>query len=385
MSKLSFLPPAFCLLLLVAVAGCSKKDANSGYETAKILRGDLTQKITASGSLSAAVSVDVGSQISGRIMKINVDYNSKVKKGEVIAELDPAIYQAMLLQAEGDLANSKAALELSELQLARTKSLREMNTAPQSNLDQALATMHQNQAIVKMKEGTLELARANLNNCTILSPIDCVVTARKVDVGQTVAASFNTPVLFTIANDLSKMQINSNVSEADIGQVAVGQKVEFTVDAYPDEIFFGTTLQIRKAPATIDNVVTYDTVIDVANPDLKLFPGMTTNLSIRVAERKNVLRIPNSALRFTPPDGTQLEENPAAGGGGANAEISSHQRLVYVRSGTDKAQKLRAIKIKVGISDGASTEILEGLTEGMEVVTASLQGTSSPGGHPPGP
>ena len=272
------------------------------YQSAPVTRGDLTQAVTASGTLNPVINVQVGSQISGNIAKLYADFNSPVKSNQVVAQLDPAIYKAIVHQAEADLANANAALELQQVETRRSEALFKDRLIPQSDYDKAVANLHQAEAQVKMKEASLERARVDLAHCTIFSPVDGIVVSRSVDVGQTVAASMNAPVLFMIANDLTKMQIDANVSEADVGTVEDGQTVTFTVDAFLGRTFTGKVTQIRNAPITVQNVVTYDTVIEVANPDLKLKPGMTATASIVTAQRNDVLKIPNSALRFRPPE-----------------------------------------------------------------------------------
>jgi HlyD family secretion protein len=239
---------ALLMVASIISTGC-KRNATTGaqYETAPVRRGNLVQYVTASGSLGAVVSVDVGSQISGRISILNADFNSPVKKGEVVAEIDPAPYQAMLHQAEGELASAKAAEELDRQTLERKKALVAQHAATQADLDKAVADLAQAQAMVLIKQAALESARVNLGYCKIAAPVDGIVIARKVDVGQTVAAAMTTPVLFTIAQDITKMHIETSVSEADIGQVTVGQNADFSVDAYPDEVFHGKVAQVRKA------------------------------------------------------------------------------------------------------------------------------------------
>jgi HlyD family secretion protein len=270
------------------------------YQTAAVTRGDLTQAVTASGTLNPVLNVQVGSQISGNIVKLFADYNSLVKSNQVVAQLDPAIFQASVHQAEGDLANAKASLELQQVEEKRSKQLFENKLISNSEYDQAVASLHQAEAMLKIKQAALERSKLDLDHCTIYAPVDGIVISRNVDVGQTVAASMNAPVLFQIANDLSKMQIDANVSEADVGTVEQGQTVTFTVDAYPNRTFVGRVVQIRNSPVTVQNVVTYDTVVGVTNADFKLKPGMTATASIITGERKNVLKIPNAALRFKP-------------------------------------------------------------------------------------
>jgi HlyD family secretion protein len=252
--------------------------------------------------LNPVLNVQVGSQISGNIAKLFADYNSLVKSNQVVAQLDPAIFQASVHQAEGDLANAEASLELQQVQAKRAKDLFANKLISASEYDTAVASLHQAEAQVKIKKASLERAMVDLAHCTIYAPVDGIVISRNVDVGQTVAASMNAPVLFQVANDLSNMQIDANVSEADVGTVETGQNVSFTVDAYPSRSFAGRVVQIRNSPITVQNVVTYDTVIGVTNSDFKLKPGMTATVSITTAQRTNALKIPNAALRFKPPE-----------------------------------------------------------------------------------
>jgi HlyD family secretion protein len=270
------------------------------YQTAAAARGDLTQTVTANGTLNPVLNVQVGSQISGNILKLFADFNSLVKSNQVVAQLDPAIFEASLHQAEGDLANARAALELAQVNAKRSAELMKSNLIPESDNDKAIADLHQAEAQVKIKIASVERAQLDLSHCTIYAPVDGIVISRNVDVGQTVAASMNAPTLFVIANDLAKMQIDSNVSEADVGTIEDGQTANFTVDAFPNRNFVGKVTQIRNSPVVVQNVVTYDTVIEVSNPDGKLKPGMTATISITTAQRSGVLKIPNAALRFRP-------------------------------------------------------------------------------------
>jgi HlyD family secretion protein len=272
------------------------------YQSVSVSRGDLTQTVSASGTLNPVLNIQVGSQISGNIAKLFADYNSLVKSNQVVALVDPAIFLAAVHQAEGDLANAQAGMELQQVEEKRQKQLFEAKLISASDYDTAVANLHQGEAQVKMKKAAVEKAQLDLDHCTIYAPLDGIVISRNVDVGQTVAASMNAPVLFQIANDLSKMQIDANVSEADVGTVEEGQFVSFTVDAYPNRTFVGGVTQIRNAPVTVQNVVTYDTVIGVTNSDFKLKPGMTATVSINTAQRTNVLKVPNAALRFRPPE-----------------------------------------------------------------------------------
>src|ERR1044071_2868487 len=283
------------------------------YQTAPVTLGDLTQLVTATGQVEPVLNVQVGSQISGRINKIAVDWNSNVKSNQVIAEIDPSSYQANLLRAQADLTNAVANAALAAVQAKRADSLYTNNLISGSDHDIAQAQLQQAQAQVLSSKAAVENASVDLSRCTIYAPVDGVVISRNVDVGQTVAASFNTPTLFVIANDLTKMQIDALVSEADIGGVVVNQNVNFTVDAYPYRTFHGKVSQVRYGAITNQNVINYDCVIGVNNNDQKLLPGMTANVSIIVAPRNDVLKIPNAALRFRAPEaiGAEVKTNAA--------------------------------------------------------------------------
>jgi len=385
-----WLPVIVGLLVAAAVVRQCRNVGGASYQTATIARGPITQAVTATGTLNPVVNVQVGSQVSGNIAKLFVDYNSQVKAGQVVAQIDPALFQATVTQMEGDLANAQATLELAKINAKRTQELFEKKTSSQADVDQAMATLHQSEANVKIKQGALDKARADLEHCTITSPIDGVVISRSVDVGQTVAASLQAPVIFAIANDLTKMQIDANVAEADVGVVKIDQDVDFTVDAFPMETFHGKVVQVRNAPITVQNVVTYDTVIGVSNPDLKLKPGMTANVSIVIAHKDNVLQIKNAALRYSPPDATPVETRRTGAsragrpvGGGKGDPHESAQRTVYVLP--PGASRPEPRQIKTGISDGIMTEVVDGLKEGDLVVTAELgsaMGAPSPGTNP---
>src|SRR5438309_450996 len=372
-------------VLLFAVHQCQQRGA-ANYQTTAVSRGAITQAVTATGTLNPVVNAQVGSQVSGNVAKLFADFNSQVKAGQVVAQIDPALFQATVTQAEGDLASAQAALELAKINATRTQDLFARKTSSQADLDQAMANLHQAEANVKIKQGALDKAKADLEHCTIRSPIDGVVISRNVDVGQTVAASLQAPVIFQIANDLTKMQIDSNVAEADVGVLEVGQGVDFTVDAFPMRTFHGKVVQVRNAPITVQNVVTYDTVIGVSNPDLKLKPGMTANVSIIIAQKDNVLQIKNAVLRYRPAEATPGQVRarslaPAGARDGAGREQRTRGRTVYVLSG-DQPQPLQ---IKTGISDGVVTEVIEGLKEGDRVVTAELASKSSAASPPPNP
>jgi HlyD family secretion protein len=379
------------------------------------------------------LNVQVGSQISGIVKKLFADYNSVVKSNQVIAEIDSSTYQLNVLKAEAGLANSKANLTLAEVQARRASELFTNRLISASDHDTAQAQLLQAKAQVQSDEATLKSAQVQLSYCTIYAPVDGVVISRNVDVGQTVAASFNTPTLYQIANDLSKMQIDALVSEADIGNVAVGQNVNFSVDAFPYRTFRGRVSQVRYGAITNQNVINYDCVIEVNNSDLKLLPGMTANVSVIIAERNNVVKIPNAALRFRPPEsfstnlppaqftsqGSRASPESGSGGGGfrrtgeggpgsgpggtgGGAGGSGQRgprgglggeggqrrtprperqlvRTVYLLPAKNDSKdgdkpKPQPVQIKVGITDGISTEVLEGLDEGAQVVTGTLNG-----------
>jgi HlyD family secretion protein len=381
-------------------------DTTPQYQTVPVTRDELIQLVTATGALNPVTNVQVGCQISGTISKLYVDYNSLVKAGQIIAEIDPRIYQAQVEQAEADVANANANLELQQIETKRSAELYTNNLVSASDNDTAIATLHEAESTVKLKQAALDNANANLGYCKIYSPVDGIVISRSVDVGQTVASSFNTPTLFQIANDLTKMQIDGSVAEADIGGVEEKQSVNFTVDAYPYRTFYGTVTQVRNSPTNANNVVTYDVVIGVTNADYKLKPGMTANISIVIAQRDDALTIPNSALRFRPPDTALLQTNMAptqisqatnggnqAGGTGWQGRHNGSGRThgerpiihtVYVLSGDGKNAKLQPVQIRTGISDGISTEVLSGLNEGDKVVTGTIS-SATPSAAPSNP
>jgi HlyD family secretion protein len=379
------------LLIIAFIVRQCRTGSSANYQTSLVTGGNITQAVTATGTLNPVVNVQVGSQVSGNIAKLFADFNSQVKAGQVVAQIDPAIFQATVTQAEGDLASAQAALDLARINAARTQELFTKKNSSQADVDQAMANLHQAEANAKIKQGALDKAKADLDHCAITSPIDGVVISRNVDVGQTVAASLQAPVIFAIANDLTKMQIDANVAEADVGVVEIDQNVDFTVDAFPMQTFRGKVVQVRNAPITVQNVVTYDTVIAVSNPDLKLKPGMTANVSIVVARRDNVPQIKNAALRYRPPDATPIETKPTSasgrgrpgGGHSGRAQESRASRTVYVLP--DGASRPRPVQIKTGVSDGIMTEVTEGLKEGDRVVTAELTSTTAAPSPPANP
>ncbi len=364
--------------ILLLLSACKKSSGDGpNYATAYVKQSNITRHVTASGTLGAVVSVDIGSQVSGSIVALHVDFNSPVKEGDVIAEIDSRVYEANLRQSEGELASAMADVALKKQNLARKTVLTPSGAASQFDLDQATAQLAQAEATVSIKQAIVDGARANVGFCKIIAPVNGIVIARKVDVGQTLIAAMSTPVLFTIAQDITRMNINVSISEADIGQVKESQHVDFTVDAYPDETFQGTVAQVRKSPTTTQNVVTYETIVAVENPDQKLFPGMTADVSIRVAQRDKVLTVPNAALRYSPPEGATFAETPPK-------EFGGSQRLIYLLD--QDSTTLRPLLVRAGISDGLVTEIVEGL-DGDDAVVISTRKTKQAGGSvfPPRP
>jgi HlyD family secretion protein len=386
------------LILLGAGAGGGwwfwnrPREKPAEYRTATVTHGDVTQAVSASGQINPVLNVQVGSQISGMIQKLYVDFNSSVTQGQVVAELDAATYRANVNQSEGDLDHAKSVLELAQIEAKRAKELVDSKLLPLSDYDKAIAQLHQAEAQVKIRDAVLDRARVDLSRCTIYAPTNGIVISRNVDVGQTVAASLSAPTLFVIANDLRRMQIDAMVSEADIGGVEEGQSVSFTVDAFPGRAFHGKVVQIRNSPATNQNVVTYDTVVSVENRDQKLKPGMTANVSIITSEREGVVKVPNAALRFRPPDAADAKTasptaprsgaSGASGGrrqfgagggsgggpGGRGRSERSPTRTIYTLASTNSTAKPEPKQVKVGISDGVFSEVTEGLEEGAIVI-----------------
>ncbi len=386
----------FLLGALTALA-CGRSGAVS-YRTEPITRGPVSEIVNATGDVSAIVTVNVGSQVSGIIDKLYVDFNSLVKKGQMLATLDPRLFQAQLEKAEAGYASAKANVEKavaafkdSERIAKRMEELRQQGLVSQGDLDTALATRDGNAASLSAAKASVlqakadrDLAAVNLAFTKIQSPIDGIVVSRSVDVGQTVAAAFQAPTLFLIANDLTKMQILANIDEADVGKVREGLDAKFTVDAYPGEIFIGKIREVRQAPTTIQNVVTYAAVIDAPNPDRKLRQGMTASVQITTAHKDEALRVSNAALRWKPDDGTAPEMAPAAPGqqrpaamarnaspaarggregGSMQAGGGRVARVFKVENG-----KPVPVQIRAGLSDGQRTEVLEGLGEGDKVI-----------------
>jgi len=375
------------ILLVAAVFYFKGKKPEFTYKSVKVEKGTIVSTVAATGNLSAVTTVQVGTQVSGTIQKLYVDYNSRVKKGQPIAEIDPSLFNAAVEQAtgnafsaEGNLLKARVTLADAERTLQRNKTLLADGIISQGDYDlsetawqSAKAALKSAEGSVAQTKGALQQARTNLRYSVIRSPVDGVVISRAVDVGQTVAASFQTPTLFTIAQDLTKMQIEVSVDEADISRVRLDQQATFTVDAYPEQQFSGKVVQIRSAPVITQNVVTYVVVVNVDNSDLKLKPGMTANVTIEVGRKDDVLKLPPAVLRFKPKEPAKKDEanadkRPAGGapaGGGRSAGRKGGGQQVYIL----KDGKPVAVPVKTGIAGSSGIELVEGaLKEGDEVI-----------------
>lgn len=397
--------------LLIAAAASyyfKNKKPHITYKTAKLEKGTIVSTVSATGNLSAVTTIQVGTQVSGTIQKLYVDYNSRVKKGEPIAEIDPSLFNAAVeqsqgnyLAAEANLLKAKVALADAGRTMQRNRKLLADGIISQGDFDLSETAWQAAEASVKAAEGSvaqtrgaLMQAKTNLRYSIIRSPVDGIVISRAVDVGQTVAASFQTPTLFTIAQDLTKMQIEVSVDEADISRIKLGQTASFTVDAYPEQKFMGAVAQVRSAPVVNQNVVTYVVVVNVDNSELQLKPGMTANVSVVVAKKDDVVKLPLAALRFKPKGGD--EQAPAKGetaspsasmgkGGGQPGDKKGGGQTVYLL----KEGKPAAVSVKTGIAGSGSVELLEGsLQEGDEVIIEQSGGetkkksSASPMGRP---
>lgn len=363
--KKRFVIPVIIAALIFSCAGCiSHNNRKVKYETQKLERCTITQIVEASGTINPVNTVSVGSTVSGLIKDIYVDFNSQVKKGQLLAQIDPANFEAAVQQAEASINNAKANLSklnaimiMDQKTYNRYKNLYKKNFIAKSELDQAesnylsdLAQINAAKAQIAQAQANYKTAMTNLGYTQIIAPVDGTIISREIDLGQPVAASFQAPELFTIAQDLKKMQIEVNVSEADIGKVKDGQEVTYTLDGYPDSIFKGKVTQVRISPTTVSNVVTYSVIVEVDNEDLKLIPGMTANVSIITDKSENVLCAPNIALKFTPnTDGTKYKNQ--------GIWILEHK-------------KLKRVDIETGLSDDSATEIKSKLiTDGTEIIT----------------
>lgn len=416
------------VLALLIFKPFSSKETAVTFETVKVEKGDITSTVTATGTIEAVKSVDVGTQVSGIIDKVYVDFNDVVKKGQLLAEIDRKSLQNQLEQSKASVDQAKAQLDLQEATFNRMKALYEKKLIAQLDYDQALYNYQNAKASLVSARANYDRNMVNLNYATIYSPIDGVVLNRAIEAGQTVAASFNTPTLFTIVNDLTQMEVQTSVDEADIGKVKKGQRVEFTVDAYSDLKFEGSVREVRLNPVTTNNVVTYVVILDAPNPDKKLMPGMTASATMYIDEKANTLTLSGKAIRFTPsttymqqqfakmqasgdfkgapgaPAGTQAalgQANAAPPTGdvsmsagsmpagmpptGAGMGAPEGMKMVWVK---DEKGGIKPNPIKIGIDNGTNVEILEGLKEGDEVVISMDDGApkkSTTSDRPRGP
>ena len=345
------------LLLATAMwSGCEKKSEVT-YKTAEAVVQDITTSVTATGTIEPVTSVTVGTQVSGIVSKLYVDYNSIVKAGDVIAELDRTNLMSELSSAKASLNSAQSELDYQKANHERYKTLHEKGLISANEYEQVrLSFIKAQQTLTNHKEN-VKKAQTNLGYATITSPIDGVVLSKAVEEGQTVASSFNTPTLFTIAKDLTDMRVIANVDEADIGEVKEGQRVTFTVDAFPEDTFQGFVSQVRQEAAAESNVVTYEVVISAPNEDLKLKPGLTANVNIFTLEMKDILTIPNKALRFTPNEAMLSE--------GETIQNAEGKTKVWVKEGS----VLKAMPVKTGMTNGTLTQVFEGLAPGTEIIT----------------
>jgi HlyD family secretion protein len=400
---------AAVLVVGLAIAGYvffnGERKAPIRYRTTVVERGSIVSLVTATGSINPVVSVQVGTQVSGMIKSLHADFNSVVKAGDIVATIDPEPFKARRDQAASNLDMAKANVARARTEqaqrrreLERAKSLIDQQFVSQNDVDVAItnaqgadAQVNVVMAQVKQAEAALNAAELDLKYTTIRSPVNGIVVARNIEVGQTVAASFATPNLFLIALDLTKMQVDTNVSESDIGGITEGKEATFTVDAYPGVQFSGTIRQVRLAPINVQNVVTYNVVVGVDNKDLRLKPGMTANVSIVVAQRDQVLKVPNAALRFVPPkselgESHQPEGKPAKAEGGGRAIPTGGAAARTIWKQTDNGE-LAPMIVQTGISDGSATEIMsEAISEGDQVIVGidQARGAKKSGDLPPG-
>ena len=366
------------VLAVVAVAGVAayfmlhggKSQVQVNFETAKVEKATIGSSITATGTIEAVTTVEVGTQVSGIIDKIYVDYNSPVKRGQVIAELDKTNLVSELNSANSNLQGARSDLNYQQANYNRQRTLFEKGLISANDFESARLALEQAQSVLSQRQEAVNKARTNLGYATITSPIDGVVLSKAVEEGQTVASSFNTPTLFTIVKDMTDMRVIADVDEADIGEVREGQRVTYTVDAYPSEVFQGTVTQVRNEATTTNNVVTYEVVISAPNPDLKLKPGLTANVTVYTLEQPNVLSVPSKALRFTP---TKEMLQP-----GQKIVDCNAKKKLWVREGNT----FKAYGVSVGISNGTRTQIVSGIKEGTEVIVDIAEATDQEGADP---
>lgn len=360
MKKISKVWIAAAILVIIAVAvwllSGNKKKEEVSFETAKVAPTNIQNSITATGTIEPVTSITVGTQVSGIVSKLYVDYNSVVKKGQVIAELDKTNLTSELNTAKANLASAQSSLNYKSANFRRYATLYKKGLVSADDYENALLAYQQAKDQVAQSTESVRKSETNLGYATITSPIDGVVLSKSVEEGQTVAASFSTPELFTIAKDLTNMQVVADIDEADIGDVKNGERVTFTVDAYPDDTFEGTVKQVRQEATTTNNVVTYQVVISAPNADLKLKPGLTANVTIYTAERQGVMSVPSKALRFTPTKETV---------GSKKIIDCNGKNKVW----TIEGNALKAHQVNIGMTDGTHTQIISGISQGQNVVT----------------
>jgi HlyD family secretion protein len=344
---------------IVAIFFLRSGDGKTEFNTATVEQKEVQITVTATGYVQPVDKVDIGTQVSGVIEKIYVDFNSQVKKGQLLAELDKSTLNEKLMQANASITSAESDLTFAQQNYDRTKQLFDAKAATKAALEDATNRLSQAKTSLSNAKANLHQAQVNLGYAEIYSPINGVVLNRAVDEGQTVAASFNTPTLFTIANDLKKMQVEADVDEADIGEVKIGQKVQFTVDAYPDLTFEGKVNQIRMQPTVTSNVVTYTVIVEAPNPDEKLFPGMTANITIITQDEKG-LAVPSEALNFRP----TAEMLQSLGAADNAAEERKNAASIWIKKGDSIERK----SVKIGLNDGVNTIVEEGLTESEQVI-----------------
>lgn len=414
-----------CIIILIAaviliIRSSSKKGPEYTFETIKVQKGNITNTVTATGTIEAITTVKVGTQVSGIIEHVYADFNDNVKQGQVLARLDETALRAQLDQSQANVDQAQAQLTFQEATYNRLKALYEKNLIAQADYDQALFNYQNSRASLSNAKSALDRTKVNLAYATIYSPINGVVLNRAIEEGQTVAASFNTPEMFTIANDLTQMEVQTSVDEADIGKVIKGQRVEFTVDAYPDLKFEGSVSQVRLQPVTTNNVVTYTVILNAPNPDKKLMPGMTASATIYVEEKTNTLILSGKALRFTPdaeyikkqmsamtkdsqgqfPDMGSLPAGVTEGSGTTGSFPSDGttqgfpglqgapegMKMVWMKS---ENGMIKPIPVSLGIDNGTNVEVLSGLKDGDEAIISMSGGATAPKrsssfGPPPG-
>ena len=391
------------LALLLVIAGAGgyflwqmnrQIPASERYKTQAVERGSVSQTVSANGTLNPVVLVNVGTQVSGTVQKLYANFNDHVRKGQVLTELDASLFRAQVKQSEANVSNAEASLELAIANEARNRSLYAQEYISRQDLDQSTQTLKSARAQLELARAQLQKDRTNLSYTVIRSPVSGVVVDRSIDVGQTVAASFQTPTLFKIAQDLRVMQIDSSFAEADVGHIKAGQAVHFTVDAFPDRAFSGEVAEVRLNPTIQQNVVTYDVVVSVDNPEQILMPGMTAYVNIVVAKGENVVLVPNAALRFRPQEGAATEKTAetrsgaSRGPGGAAGKGKGAGKAKEGQAGTVYLlvdNQLKPVKVRTGITDNRVTEVLSGAIKPGDrvVVEDTRQSGGAAAGGPP--